>query len=47
VAAERDVSANLLVTRALEAYLDALPSLDEALPRRPASSESTVSEVSA
>jgi len=30
IAAERDVSANLLVTRAVESYLDHLPPLDHA-----------------
>ncbi|MEZ5381384.1 MAG: hypothetical protein R2754_06245 [Microthrixaceae bacterium] len=47
VAEERDVSANLLVTRALEAYLDALPPVEEALPLRLSSSEPAASEVSA
>lgn len=33
-AAERDVSANLLVTRALDTYLDALPPVDDVVPAR-------------
>ena len=33
-ASDRDVSANLLVTRALHEYLDRLPSADAALTRR-------------
>ena len=31
-ALERDVSVNLLVTKAVEAYLDQLPPLDEVAP---------------
>ena len=31
-ARERDVSVNLLVTKAIEAYLDQLPPLDEVAP---------------
>jgi len=34
-ASDRDVSANLIITRAVTEYLDRLPSLDQSLGREP------------